>query len=132
MVHLDTSYLIRALVPGTAQDRQLRDWLRRYERLAISSIAWTEFLCGPIHADQIEATARIVPQRIGFEEADARLAARLLNETGRRRGSLTDCMIAASALATVNRADFLRFEASGLSLTQEVHPMLGVRDPGQG
>ena len=125
MIHLDTSYLIRALVPGTAQDRQLRDWLRRYERLAISSIAWTEFLCGPIHADQIEATARIVPQRIGFEEADARLAARLFNETGRRRGSLTDCMIAASALrmgaalATVNRADFLRFEASGLSLTQE-------------
>lgn len=122
MVHLDTSFLIRALVPGTDQDAQLREWLLRYERLAMSSIAWTEFLCGPLQPEQIDTAARIVPHCIRFEEPDARLAARLFTETGRRRGSLTDCMIAASALragaalATANQAAFLRFERLGLGL----------------
>lgn len=121
MVHLDTSFLIRALVPGTEQDEQLRNWLRRYEQLAISSIAWTEFLCGPLQTEQIDTAARIIPHCIEFAEPDARLAARLFNETGRRRGSLTDCMIAASALragaalATASPADFRRFEGLGLA-----------------
>ena len=122
MIHIDTSFMIRALEPDSEADRKLRVWLHRYEPLAMSAIAWAEFLCGPIEPAQIELTARIVPSRVPFEEDDARIAAGLFNASGRRRGSLTDCMIAASAvrmnakLATVNRADFQRFADSGLEL----------------
>lgn len=122
MIHLDTSFLIRALVPGTTEDVRLREWLRAYESLAISTIAWSEFLCGPATEEQSDLAARIVPERTPFDEVDARLSARLFNETGRRRGSITDCMIAASAmnsrarLATANEDDFRRLERSGLVL----------------
>ena len=35
VIHLDTSFLIRALVRETPQDRRLREWLRAGERLGI-------------------------------------------------------------------------------------------------
>ena len=122
MIHLDTDFLIGALIRGTQQDERLREWLRTYQPIATSTIAWAEFLCGPVDADQIDLAARLVSQRVAFGEEDARLAARLFNESGRRRGSLTDCMIAASAirlaapLATLNASDFRKFEESGLVL----------------
>ena len=53
---------------------------------------------------------------------DATLSARLFNATGRRRGSMQDCMIAAVAirssasLATNNALDFRRFVAHGLTI----------------
>ena len=64
----------------------------------MSTIAWCEFLCGPIGEHEAEFASTILSERVSFLEADASLAARLFNESGHRRGSLTDCMIAAAAL----------------------------------
>jgi len=122
LIHLDTSFLIRALVPGSAQDRELRGWLARGEEVGVSSIAWAEFLCGPVRADVIAAVTRFLAERAPFLDEDGARAAGLFNAAGRRRGSLLDCMIAAVALrsdaplATANRADFRPFEREGLKL----------------
>ena len=48
MFHLDTSFLIRALVAGSPQDVALRGWLQSGLPIGASVIAWTEFLCGPL------------------------------------------------------------------------------------
>ncbi|HEX9187486.1 MAG TPA: type II toxin-antitoxin system VapC family toxin [Vicinamibacteria bacterium] len=122
MIHLDTSFLVRALTTGSAQDRRLRGWLAAGEPLGMSAIAWAEFLCGPADAADVDLVGRIVSDRVPFGEGEASLAARLFNESGRRRGSLADCMIAASAiragasLATENPKDFGRFAAAGLAV----------------
>ena len=113
-VHLDTSFLIRALWAGTRQDKMLRGLLETGRELSMSSIAWAEFLCGPLDDTQLDMARRITPELIPFTDKDAALTAELFNESGRRRSSLTDCMIAATALrcqarlATSNRADFKR------------------------
>jgi predicted nucleic acid-binding protein len=122
MIHLDTSFLIGALVPGSPEDRLVRSWLRAGEPLAASAIAWTEFLCGPLAGQEVNLAERLIASRSPFLDEDAELAARLFNETGRRRGTLADCMIAATALreraaiATMNVPDFRRFVPFGLAL----------------
>jgi predicted nucleic acid-binding protein len=122
VIVLDTGFLIRALARGSAQDARLREWLRDGEEVGMSAIAWAELLCGPIEPGAVDLAQRVVSRRVAFGEEDAAVAARLFNDTGRRRGSLTDCMIAATALrldaplATENPADFRRFEAAGLRL----------------
>ena len=125
MILLDTGFLIRSLVAGSPQDRQLRHWLADKVPIGISSIAWAEFLCGPVQPAIIEAVTRFVTVRAAFDEEDALLAAQLFNGSRRRRGSLADCMIAATAiraraaLATSNVADFRRFCAAGLALATD-------------
>lgn len=122
MIHLDTSFLIRSLVPGSSEDARLRHWLGAGEPLGMSAIAWAEFLCGPVSADQVELATQIVTDRPPFSEQDAAQAAELFNLSGRRRGSFGDCMIAAASmrapgpLVTSNAADFQRFLAHGLEL----------------
>lgn len=122
LILADTSFLIRALVDGTSEDRALRTWLDRAETITTSSIAWAEFLCGPLDPADRKLASLIVEHRIEFGEDDAFTAARLFNQSGRRRGSLLDCMIAATAirvdaeLATANRAHFRHFEQLGLRI----------------
>ncbi len=122
MIHLDTSFLIRALDPGSPEDRKLRGWIGKGEALGMSSVAWTELLCGPLSPSEMEWAAEIVGQRRNFTLEHAVIAARLFNDSGRRRGSLIDCMIGATALAdsasiaTTNAADFRRFATAGLEL----------------
>jgi predicted nucleic acid-binding protein len=124
VIHLDTSFLIRALVPGSAQDRRLRAWLAEGTPLGTSAVAWAEFLCGPLTAEQHALAARVVGNAIAFDAADAQLAATLFNERGRHRGTLADCMIAAAAiradarLATADRAGFAGFRKAGLVMAE--------------
>lgn len=88
----------------------------------MSAIAWTEFLCGPVQAEAVAAVTGFIAERVPCLEDDAARAAGPFNASGRRRGSLLDCMIAAVALrseaplATANRADFRPFERQGLTL----------------
>ncbi len=122
MIHWDTSFLIRALGLGSPADRKLRGWIGEGETLGMSTVAWAEFLCGPLARRDIEWAARIVGRRRDFTTEQAAITARLFNESGRRRGSLIDCMIAAAALAdgapiaTANADDFRRFEEFGLKM----------------
>lgn len=122
MIQLDTSFLIRALVAGSPEDRQLRRWVQQEEAIGISALAWAEFVCGPVTPPVIEIAARLLGEPLPFTAAEAAVAARLFNDSGRRRGSIMDCMIAAMALhagdaiATSNRADFSRLERLGLTL----------------
>ena len=122
MIHLDTNFLIGALDPGTPQDAILREWLRSGNEMAMSVVAWAEFLCGPVSEPILKRAARIVAERVPLLEEDAAAAAELFNVSGRRRGTLADCFIAATAiriaapLATTDVSDFRPFEKSGLRL----------------
>lgn len=124
MTHLDTSFLVLALHRGSVADRSLRAWLRRGERVGTSAVAWAEFLCGPVSEDVIVLASELVGEPASFASAEAALTATLFNAGGRRRGSLADCMIAASAirsgasLATANADDFVRFKTHGLALQE--------------
>ncbi len=122
MIHLDTSFLIRALVPGSTEGKALLGWMRAGDPIALSAVAWAEFACGPVSPTVVAHARSLFGEPVPFDGAHADLAAVLFNAAGRRRGSLADCMVAAvavreeAALATVNRADFSRFSAVGLTL----------------
>jgi len=122
MIHLDANFLIRGMVPETPQAVSLRAWLASGEAVGMSTVAWAEFLCGPVAEPILERAARIVAERVPLVEEDAGVAAKLFNASGRRRRSLADCLIAATALrftvplATTNVSDFRRFEKMGLRL----------------
>ena len=91
--------------------------------MAASAIAWTEFLNGPVTPLEVGRAEAVLQSRIvPFDQPEAALAAELFNQTGRRRGSRFDCLIAATAIlaqaedATVNQLDFKVFVAHGLKL----------------
>ncbi len=123
MIQLDTNYLIELAVPGSIPAQNVDTWLAAGEALAASSLAWTEFLNGPVTATEIALAETIIENRVlPFEKRTAVSAADLFNQTGRRRGTRFDCLIAASAisagapLATVNKSDFTQFVPLGLKL----------------
>jgi len=123
-IHLDTSFLIRALVPGSDEAASLRSWLADGRWVALSTLAWGEFLCGPLPDGAAAAARRVARRHIPLGTEQAAEAARLFNATGRRRGSFQDCLVTATAmmagaeLATCDQADFRRFAAEGLKLAK--------------
>ena len=122
MIHVDTSFLIRSLVAGSPEAARMKQWLEDGTAVEASTVCWTEFLCGPLDLQQRRWMEQALGEPIPLVRTHAERAAELFNSTGRRRGSLLDCMIAATALesgatiATSNRADFQRFISSGLRL----------------
>lgn len=123
MIHLDTSFLIRALVPHSPEDAQLRGWLSEETPLAISAVAWAEFLCGPLAAQDLSLAAAVVGEAVPLTADHAVRAAELFNAAGRKRGAFVDCLIASVAigedaqLATANAKDFKAM--AGLQLTED-------------
>ncbi len=121
MIHLDTSFLIRMLDQGLPEARFL-EATDPDEPVVVRTIAWAEFLCGPIEPAETELALQVVDGHRDLTFEHAGIAARLSNDSGRRRRSLSDCLIAAAAihdgarLATANLADFRRFATAGLKL----------------
>jgi len=122
MIHLDTSFLIQALLPNSAAAVRLQTWLTDGEDLNISSIAWSEFLCGPLTTKDAALAETLFAAPEPFLASDASKAAELFNATGRRSRSLADCQIAAvtmrcdARMATGNLSDFTLFQSHGLTL----------------
>ena len=122
MIHLDTNFLIHISVAGSAAHVQFAAWASAEEEVNVSSIAWAEFLCGPMDTTGETLARQTFPQPEPFLPADAALAASLFNRTGRRSRSLADCMVAAVAmrcgaqLATFNAGDFQPLTSHGLNL----------------
>lgn len=122
MIHLDTNFLIQALVPSSGPATTIQKWKRDGEAIGISSIAWSEFLCGPLTENDGTLAQLLFPTPEPFLASDALKAAELFNATGRRSRSLADCQIAAVALrcnarlATANASDFTPFQPLGLIL----------------
>ena len=114
VTYIDTSFLIRALVAGTAEDRRLRRWITANEPLAMSAVAWAEFLCGPLGAADAAIASAIVGEATPLTAGHSAIAAALFNASGRRRGTFIDCLVAAcvvdadASLATANPDDFER------------------------
>ena len=121
MIHLDPSFLIRMLQRGSPEARFLES-PDPDEPVAVGVIAWAEILCGPLEPAEEELALQIVDGHRDLTFEHAGIAARRFNESGRRRSSLSDCLIAAAAihdgarLATANLADFRRFASAGLKL----------------
>jgi predicted nucleic acid-binding protein len=122
MIHLDTNFLIQGLIPHSVAETRLRTWRSEGEALGISSISWSEFLCGPLTTADEALAEKLFPAPESFLASDAYKAAELFNVTGRRSRSLADCQIAAVALrcnariATANLSDFIIFQSHGLTL----------------
>jgi predicted nucleic acid-binding protein len=122
MIHFDTNFLIQTTVAGSSAHERFRSWASARENFNVSSVAWAEFLCGSLDAIAESIARQIFPNPEPLFSADAALAAKLFNQTGRRSRSLADCMIAAVAircgakLATINAADFQPSVQLGLVL----------------
>ena len=122
-LHLDTNLLIDLVTAGSPHLALVRQWLAEGEKLGASAVAWSEFCNGYLSAEQKDAVFAVLERRVSdFTWRQAEEASKLFHRTGRRRGSHTDCMIAAAAMAagiavaTRNVKDFERFVPFGLKL----------------
>jgi predicted nucleic acid-binding protein len=122
MICLDTNFLIGMLVPDSREFDQVIEWTQSGDPLVTSSVAWYEFLCGPVSAHHIATIRPVLREVVAFDELHAAEAAHLFNSSGRSRQRRVDAMIAATALildaklATNNRSDFQVFTRYGLRL----------------
>ena len=125
MIHLDANYLVGISTPASPEVIQVGEWIAAGQDIGTSSVAWAEYLCGPLSLETLEATRELVGEPVPFGERDAGLAAEIFNSTGRRRSLFRDCMIGAVAsnagasVATNNIVDFRRFAAFGVRIASD-------------
>ncbi|MEP6999981.1 MAG: type II toxin-antitoxin system VapC family toxin [bacterium] len=121
-IHLDANFIIGALVNESREWQLMSRWNAAGRTVRVSSMAWAEFLCGPVADAAIPEIAHTLGDVLPVTAKDAAQAARLFHLTGRRRGSLADCIIAAIALrssaeiATNNVDHFSHFAEFGLRI----------------
>lgn len=122
-VHFDTNQLIQISKTTSQTGGKVLPWLKAGNVAAASTVAWSEFCNGPLTSRHKTAINLILDGNIlDFTKPMAEMASQLFNATGRRRGSHSDCMIAATAiisdapLSTLNLKDFERFVPLGLHL----------------
>ena len=123
MIHLDANFLIGIANRHLPVESALVGWLQQGEGFAASAVAWAEFLNGPVEPQHIQQMNVMIQRRvISLGRSEAEKASQLFNQSGRRRGSLPDCLIAATAicagarLATQNHKHFAPYIAAGLRL----------------
>jgi predicted nucleic acid-binding protein len=122
-LHFDTNELIKISFTTSDLGEKLLPWLKQGNIAAVSTITWSEFCYGPIPLAKKQLIEHILGDNIiDFTQPMAEAASFLFNKTGGRRGSHSDCMIAATAivsdapLCTRNTRDFERFVPFGLRL----------------
>jgi predicted nucleic acid-binding protein len=125
MIHLDTNILIALTSDDSASKSWLTEKLLSAVPLHVSSIAWYEFVIGPVLDHQVKSMQLVLNSPpIPFDSQLAAQAAKYFNLTGRSRKRKTDTMIATTALlnggtlATRNIEDFQPFESLGLELVK--------------
>lgn len=122
-VHLDANVLVALSDPTLPLFATVAEAIARGDQMETSVIAWHEYARGPLLPEDQARAARLLEDRIiALTRQMAELAAQLFNETGRRRASTADCLVAAAAIRadaeflTDNAADFERFVPHGLRL----------------
>lgn len=122
-IHLDTNYLIYFTNGGSEEAiSQIESWLRENHKIFVSAMGWAEFQCGPLEVGELDMAHEVIHGVLPVTLEIANRAGFLFQATGRRSRSLSDCIIAASAisegvpLATMNQSDFLPFVPHGLTL----------------
>jgi predicted nucleic acid-binding protein len=123
-IHLDSNFLAAAIAQGSRERATLKRWMSAGETLHVSSMAWAEFVGGPLPEGALPDIEALVGTSLPSTSEDALHAARLFNATGRRPRSLADCIIAAVAIrstaesATNDVAHCSRFAEFGLRLAE--------------
>lgn len=126
-VFLDTNALIALSDPKHRLFQIAEAAIEGGAQALTCSVVWHEYSRGPLlHKDRARALRIIENRVLSLDRKDAETAALLFNETGRRRGSTADCLIAAVAiraqadLLTWNLEDFRPFVRNGLRLIEEI------------
>jgi predicted nucleic acid-binding protein len=84
MIHFDTNFLIEATISGSPAHIEVRAWSSQNEAFGLSSVAWAEYLCGPLDAKAETLARQMFPHPEPLLAAHAAMAADLFNKTGRR------------------------------------------------
>lgn len=122
---LDTNAVIALSDPTHRLFKLIEEVLAQGGRASACVIAWHEYMRGPLTMEDRERALNVIESRIiTLDRSCAEFAAKLYNQTGRRRGSTADCLIASVAirhnfeLVTWNHEDFERYVPMGLSLVR--------------
>jgi hypothetical protein len=75
VIHLDTSFLVQAIAGVAACERPVRRWLEEGEELAMSAVAWAEFLRGPLGPAEHQLAIRFITLHRGRKLVGVRPAA---------------------------------------------------------